>query len=138
MIILEQGIDDSPYTTQLFIGKVPETFNLLLVNKTSEKEGNVLHHNSINAENARYSTRGFASSNNYKTTKTATKLRFEILKLLKSSPPLPSPLTPEAIKKGQMDAPDSLVHFFRVLCTGSEIVGDHDSRSEQYARLSSR
>ncbi len=58
--------------------------------------------------------------------------------LLKSSPPLPSPLTPEALKKGQMDAANRLVHFFRVLCTGSEMVGDHDSRSERYARLSSR
>ncbi len=45
MIIIEQGIDDYPYTTQLFIGEVPETFNLLLVSMNSEKEGNVLHHN---------------------------------------------------------------------------------------------
>ncbi len=56
MIILEQGIDDSPYTTQLFIGNVFETFNKLVVSETSKKEGNVLHHNSISAENARYST----------------------------------------------------------------------------------
>ncbi len=108
------------------------------MSKTSKKEGNVLHHNSISAENTRYSTVGFASSKDYKTTKSATKLRLEILKLLKSSPPLPSPLTPEALKKGQMDAPDSLVHFFRVLCTGSEMVSDHDSKSERYSRLSSR
>ncbi len=138
MIILEQGFDDSPYTAKLFIGKVFKTFNQLVVSKTSKKEGNVLHHNSISAENAIYSTLVFASSKDYKTTKTATKLRLEILKLLKSSPPLPSPLTAEALKKGQMDDPDSLVHFCRVLCTGSEIVGDHDSRSERYARLSIR
>ncbi len=86
MIILEQGIDNSPYTTQLFVEKVLETFNQLVVSKASTKEGNILHHNSISAENARYSTLGFASSKDYKTTKTATKLRLEILKLLKSSP----------------------------------------------------
>ncbi len=126
MIILEQGIDDSTYATQLFIGNVLETFNQLVVNKISKKESNVLHYNSISAENARYSTLGFASSKEYKTTKSATKLRLEILQLLKSSPPLPSPLAPEALKKGQMDAPNSLVHFFRVLCTGSEMVGDQN------------
>ncbi len=74
MTILEQSIDDSPYTTHLFIGNILETFNELVVSKTSKKEGNVLHHKSINAENARYSTLGFASSNDYKTTKSATKL----------------------------------------------------------------
>ncbi len=41
MIILEQGIDDSPYTTQLFVGKVLEIFNQLVVSKASKKEGNV-------------------------------------------------------------------------------------------------
>ncbi len=100
MTILEQGIDDSTYATQLFIGNVLETFNQLVVSKTGKKEGNVLHHNSISAENARYSTLGFASSKDYKTTKSAPKLRLEILQLLKSSPPLPSPLTPETLKKG--------------------------------------
>ncbi len=74
MIILEEGIDDSPYTTPLFIGKVLETFNQLVVSKTSNKECNVLHHNSISAENPRYITLGFASSTDYMTTKTATKL----------------------------------------------------------------
>ncbi len=98
------------------------------------KEGNVVHHNSISVENARDSALGFASSKYYETTKTATKLRLEIPKLLKSSPPLPTPLIPETLKKGQVDDPDSLVHFFRILCTCSEMVGDHDSRCEQYAK----
>ncbi len=100
------------------------------MSKTIKKECTVLHHNTINAVNARCSTLGFASSKDYETTQTAIKLRLEI------SPPLPTPLTSKALKKGQMDAPaDSLVHFFRVLCTGSEMVGDHDSRSERYACL---
>ncbi len=42
MIILEQGIDDSPYITQLFIWNVLKTFNQLVVSRTSEKYGNVL------------------------------------------------------------------------------------------------
>ncbi len=98
------------------------------------REGNVLDHNSISAENSRDSALRFGGSKDYETTKTAIKLRLEILKLLKSSPPLPIPLTLETLKKGQVDAPDSLVHFIRVLCTGSEMVGDHDSRPEKYAR----
>ncbi len=73
------------------------------------KEGTVLHHNSISVENARDGALGFVSSKDYETTKTATKLRLEILKLLKSSPPLPTSLTPETLKKGQVDAQKWLV-----------------------------
>jgi hypothetical protein len=56
---------------------------------------------------------------------------------LPTAPDLPTPLTAEVLRKGQADTTDMLMHFFRVLCTGSETVGDSDSHTEWYVRTAS-
>ncbi len=64
-------------------------------------------------------------------------MRLTILKLLKSVPDLPTPLTTEVLKKGHAEAPHTLQHLFMVLCTGLEKVGEHDSYTERYVRAAS-
>ena len=56
------------------------------------------------------------------------------MKLFKTCPQLPEPVTPDVLKRGQAEPPSALMHFFRVLCTGSEKVCDPDCRTERYIK----
>ncbi len=103
----------------------------VLISKSSKKAGHVLHHKNLTDKCAIHNAQEFASSYDYVVTQVALQLRRIIKQLSASTSELPSPVTLDALKKGQVAPPDILIHFFRVLYSGSEKVGDPSSRLER-------
>ena len=110
----EYGLDSSTYPTHALRAKLQERYGKeLTISKASNKEGSVLHHHTIKPEEAIEKARIYASSSDYTPTQTALQLRLEIMKLFKTCPQLPEPVTPDVLKRGQAEPPSALMHFFK-------------------------
>ena len=120
-ILNDQGHLNTDYPVRSLTEKIKNHFGEdIAITKSSNKQGNVLYKAGLDPKEAVKSAQQYASTFEFKITDAALHIRAIIQHLWATTSDLPSPVTVEALTEGQVQPPDVLLQFFRVLYTGSE------------------
>ena len=121
------GDKESTYSAQSLQSKILSKFPSLKASKVSNKQGTVIHHNTLSPDEAN----GIAFCNLHQLKQTALYLRSLVLQSMNNQSETVGPISAESLATPKTETPSPLLDFFKVLFSGSEKATDQIKRQTQ-------